>query len=103
MICYDIKRGVGKSAEIFGLSEKYLASLAKCLLLACIGFIAGRVFYSAFLGAILFFAVMVGAFFYFQRLSIQHGDYGVDKLKAYGKRPRIIKVTTRAVFLNLQK
>ena len=103
MIHYDIKRGVGKSAEIFGLSEKYMASLATCLLPACIGFVIGRVMLGAFVGAIIFFAIMVGAFFYFQRLSIKHGDHGVEKLKAYGKRPRVVTVTTRTVFLNLKK
>ena len=86
-----------------GLSEKYMLYLAACLLPASFGFVIGRVFIGAFTGCIIVFTIMAAAFFYFQRLSIKHGNHGMDKMKAYGKRPRVITVNSRSVFLSLKK
>lgn len=102
MINYDIKRGVGKEVEIFGLSEKYVYYLVGCLLPGFIGFAIGRMVMGAWIGFIVLCTIMYGAYLYFSSLTIRHGTHGVAKLSAYSKRPRIVTVNSRAVFLNLK-
>ncbi|WP_116108858.1 DUF4133 domain-containing protein [Lewinella sp. IMCC34191] len=101
---YRVSRGVGKSPEIFGLSEKYLGYLALGLLLGFIGFFICRVLVSSNLIGILVFFLIIGlAFFYCQSMSVKHGEHGMAKQSAHQKRPRILVARTRSVFLTLKK
>jgi hypothetical protein len=103
MLGYDIKRGVGKSPEIFGLSEKYLGYLAGGLILGFVAFGLCRLLVSSnLIGILVLFATVGGSFFYCQHLSLTHGDHGLEKLSAYRRRPRIVASASRAVFLQLQ-
>lgn len=104
MRIYRVSRGVGKSPEIFGLSEKFLGYLALGLLLGFIAFFICRVLIdSNLIGIIVFFVIIGGAFFYCQNMSIKHGEYGMAKQSAYQKRPRILVTRSRSAFLNLKK
>jgi hypothetical protein len=104
VIFYSIKRGVGKTPEILGLSEKYLGYVGGSLLLGFIAFGVCRIVVdSNLIAAIILLSIVGSAFVYFQRLSIKHGDAGLDKQKAYNKRPRIVTNSSRQVFLNLKK
>ena len=104
MTSYDIHRGVGKTPEILGLSEKYLGYLGLCLLAGFGAFagcrIAGQ---TPFVSSVVLIAICVTAFLYLQRMAVRHGDHGVAKLSAYRRRPRIVVASSRAVFLNLKR
>lgn len=103
MISYDIKRGVGKSPQIFGLSEKYLAYLVGGLLLGFVAFGVCRVLATSnFTAIVVLFASAGGSFLYCQHLSVKHGDHGLEKLGAYQRRPRIVSNASRNVFLHLK-
>lgn len=95
---------MGKSPEIFGLSEKFLGYLALGLLLGFIAFFICRVLIESNLAGIaVFFAIIGAAFFYCQHMSIKHGEHGMSKQSAFHKRPRILVTRSRSVFLNLKK
>ena len=100
---YRVSRGVGKSPEIFGLSEKYMGWLAIGLLLGFVVFGICRVMGQTTLGVVGLFATVGIAFWYCQSVSIKHGDHGMSKRGAYRKRPRILVTRSRSVFLNLKK
>lgn len=104
MRCYNVSRGVGKSPELFGLSEKFMGYLALGLLLGFIGFFICRVLIASNLvGIAVFLAIIGGAFFYCQSMSIKYGQHGMAKQTAYRKRPRILVARSRSVFLALKK
>ena len=104
MIGYDIKRGVGKSPEILGLSEKYLGYLVVGLLLGFTAFGLCRLFIrSNLIGIGVLLAILGASFVYCQHLSLTHGDHGMEKLSAYRRRPRVVASSSRAVFIHLKK
>ena len=104
MFSYHVCRGVGKTPEIFGLSEKFMGYLGLGLLLGFTAFGVCRVVgISTVIGIVLLFAIVGGSFFYCQSMSLKHGDHGMAKMSAYQKRPRILVTNSRSVFLNLKK
>lgn len=104
MILYNITRGVGKSPEIFGLSEKYLGYMVGGLLLGFTAFGFCRVLISSnLIGILVLFAIIGASFVYCQHLSVKHGDHGMEKMRAYQKRPRVVASASRSVFLRLKK
>jgi hypothetical protein len=103
MILYHITRGVGKSPEIFGLSEKYLGYMVGGLLFGFTAFGCCRLLFSSnLLGILVLFAMVGGSYVYCQHLSFKHGDHGMEKLRAYRQRPRIVSNASRSVFLRLK-
>lgn len=78
--------------------------LALGLLLGFIGFFICRfLIKSNLVGIAVFFAIIGGAFFYCQNMSVKHGEHGMEKRSAHKKRPRIVVTSSRSVFLNLKK
>ena len=104
MIHYRINRGVGRAPEIFGLSQKYMNKMVIALLLGFVVFGVCRSFFDSTLISVLaLFGTVGAAFFYYQTISVKHGDDGLAKKEAYQKRPRILTTSSRSVFLNLRK
>ena len=101
---YQINKGINKSIEFKGLKAQYIwylgGGLIALLILFTVMYILGLNTFIC-LGIILILGTIL--FMYVYRLSNTYGEYGMMKKVAKKSIPKIIKVRSRDVFMQLKK
>lgn len=99
---YTVTKGVGRSPELFGISEKFIVYLGGALIPAVVSFALARVVLgSLLLGAVFFAAIVLAAYVACRWIYARHGEDGLAKMRAYSRRPRMLRSDSRRVFLDL--
>jgi hypothetical protein len=96
---YPINKGVNTSLEFKGLKAQYIGYFAALLLALLIGF---TVLYLFGLSIYLCIVIVGGSggygAFKLYALSHRHGAYGLQKLVAQKRTPKVIRAYTRKIF-----
>jgi hypothetical protein len=99
---YSINKGINKPIEFKGLKAQYIWYLAAAILLLLIVF---AILYICGVNAFLCLAVVAtcgcGVFAQVYRLSRKYGAHGMMKALARRRVPRVVKIRSRKIFVQL--
>lgn len=101
---YQINKGINKPIEFRGLKAQYIWYLGAGLLVLLVFF---AVLYICGVNTFLCLGIILisgtGLFMYVYQLSHRYGQYGMMKQIAKRSVPKVIKIYSRKMFLQLQK
>jgi len=101
---YQINKGINKPIEFKGLKAQYIwylgGGLIGLLILFAILYIIGT---NTFICLALIAGLGTGLFMYIYKLSHTYGEHGMMKKLARKSIPKLIKATSRKIFIEINK